>query len=362
MMGLVLLLLAGGGTGGHVFPAVAVADEWVARGGRVVFVGSPRGLEARVVPARGYDFVPIEARRLKNAGAVERLRSLARMPAALWSAGALLRRLDPQVVLGVGGYVSGPVVLAAALSGRPCAVAEQNARPGLTNRILGRFVRRIYTAFPEAAEGLPARKVRELGNPVRREIRELAQRPARREGVPRVLVLGGSQGARALNQKLPAAVAALARPIRLRHQAGRGNGEAVRAAYAELGVAEVQVDEFIEDVATAIGAADLVVARAGATTVAELACVGRPALFVPFPYAADDHQAANAASLVEAGAAVMEREETLGHERLVARLEELLTDPARLSKMGARARSRGRPAAAAAIVADLSALATGGGA
>ena len=153
------LLLAGGGTGGHVFPAVAVAEAWLAQvpEAEVVFVGSARGLEARVVPELGYEFVPVEARRLKNAGTLERLRALGRMPGAILGAVRLLRRLEPTVVLGVGGYVSGPVVLAAALGGRPCAVAEQNARPGLTNRLLGRFVRRIYTAFPEAAERLPPR-------------------------------------------------------------------------------------------------------------------------------------------------------------------------------------------------------------
>ncbi len=354
-----LLLLAGGGTGGHVFPAVALAEEWTARGGRVVFVGSPRGLEARVVPALGYDFVAVDSRRLKNAGTVERVRSLAQMPAALWTARRLVRRLSPNVVLGVGGYVSGPVVLAAALSGWPCAVAEQNARPGLTNRILGRFVRRVYTAFPEAAQRLPAGKVREFGNPVRNEIRRLAETAPEAGRDHHVLVLGGSQGARALNEKLPPAVAALVgrHPLYVRHQAGRGNGDAVRAAYAQAGVTDVRVDEFIEDVAGAMSDADLVVARAGATTVAELACVGRPALFVPFPHAADDHQAANAASLVDAGAALMEREQTLDHDRLVSLLDELLSDRGRLAEMGRNARSRGRPEAARAIVSDLEELA-----
>ncbi len=350
------LLLAGGGTGGHVFPAVAVAEAWLAQvpEAEVVFVGSARGLEARVVPELGYEFVPVEARRLKNAGTLERLRALGRMPGAILGAVRLLRRLEPTVVLGVGGYVSGPVVLAAALGGRPCAVAEQNARPGLTNRLLGRFVRRIYTAFPEAAERLPARKVRELGNPVRQTIREVAASVDDAGRDHRVLVLGGSQGARALNRMLPAAFGLLGHPeVRVLHQAGRGNGEEVRSAYQAAGVSQVVVEEFIDDVAGAIEAADLVVARAGATTVAELACVGRPALFVPFPHAADDHQAANARSLVEAGAALMEREESLEPARLAALVGELIADPDRLAEMGVRARSRGRPAAAEAIVEDL---------
>ncbi len=355
------LMLVGGGTGGHVFPAVAVAEAWLREvpEGEVVFVGSPKGLEARVVPELGYEFVAVEARRLKNAGAAERLKSLLRMPLAIAKGMRLVRRLNPQVVLGVGGYVSGPVVLAAALSGRPCAVAEQNARPGLTNRILSRFARRIYTAFPEAAQRLPAGRVRELGNPVRGVILEAAAQATPAGSTQRILVLGGSQGALALNRKLPPAFAALAArhpELQVRHQTGRGKADEVRAAYAELGF-EAQVDEFIEDVAGAITDADLVVARAGATTVAELACIGRPALFVPFPYAADDHQAANAASLVEAGAALMEREETLSPERLIDCLEGLLSDPAALAEMGRKAQGRGRPQAASAIVADLRDLA-----
>jgi UDP-N-acetylglucosamine--N-acetylmuramyl-(pentapeptide) pyrophosphoryl-undecaprenol N-acetylglucosamine transferase len=354
-----LLLLAGGGTGGHVFPAVALAEEWTARGGRVVFVGSPQGLEARVVPELGYDFVAVDSRRLKNAGTVERLRSLAGMPSALWTARRLVRRLRPDVVLGVGGYVSGPVVLAAALSGWPCAVAEQNARPGLTNRILGRFVRRVYTAFPEAAERLPAGKVRELGNPVRNEIRLLAESAPEAGRDHHVLVLGGSQGARALNQKLPPAVAALAarHPLHVRHQAGRGNGDAVREAYAEAGVTDVLVEEFIDDVAGAMADADLVVARAGATTVAELACVGRPALFVPFPYAADDHQAANARALVQAGAARVVVQSELDPAALAADLSALARDRAALGAMGDAARTVGRPDAAQDVVDTLETLA-----
>ncbi len=355
------LMLVGGGTGGHVFPAVAVAEAWLAAGlGDVVFVGSPRGLEARVVPERGWPFVPFEARRLKNAGLLERGRSLLRAPASVLAGMRLVRELDPQVVLGVGGYVSGPVVLAAALLGRPCAVAEQNARPGLTNRILGRFVRRIYTAFPEAAERLPGAKVRELGNPVRAAIRA-AEPPSTADGV-QLLVLGGSQGARALNEMVPPAFAALRErfpTLRIRHQAGKGNGEAVRAAYEAAGVGDADVTEFIEDVADAMRAAQLVVARAGATTVAELACIGRPAFFVPFPHAADDHQAANAASLVDAGAARMARESELDAERLAAHLAALLEEPETLRAMAERARGRGRPGAAEAIVDDLFDLAGG---
>jgi len=356
------LMVVGGGTGGHVYPGVAIAEAWLQRvpGGEVVFVGSPKGLEARVIPALGHPFVPVEARRLKNAGLVERLKSLLRMPAAIWEGRRVVRRHDPTAVIGVGGYVSGPVVLAASISGRPCAVAEQNARPGLTNRILSRFVQRIFTAFPEAIARFNARKVRELGNPVRRAFLDAVSGGRVESDKRHILVLGGSQGARALNEMLPAAFATLLEShpdLRITHQTGRDKDAPVRAAYAELGLDDIDVCPFIDDMAAMMATADLVVARAGATTVAELAVIGCPALFVPFPYAADDHQAANAASLVTAGAALMERESALDSARLATLLSELLAAPGRLGTMSEAALSRGRPDAANDIVDSLCELA-----
>jgi len=354
------LLIAGGGTGGHIYPGVAIAEAWLrlVPGASVVFVGSERGLESRIVPALGYSLVHVETHRLKNAGAVERLRGLARMPLALWAAAKVVRKASPVAVLGVGGFVSGPVVLAAAALGLPCAVAEQNALPGLTNRLLARFVRRIYTAFPEAASGLPAGKIRLLGNPVREGIRALASTAPTQSGPCRILVMGGSQGARALNERVPAGLAALASraPISVRHQCGRGNADAVRAAYDAVGLNDVRVEEFIDDVAGALAEVDVVVARAGATTVAELSCVGRPAVFIPFPHAADDHQTLNARSLVDASAARMIREADLNTESLVEALLDLATEPTLRAEMGRRARERGRPNAAVDIVRDLWAL------
>jgi UDP-N-acetylglucosamine--N-acetylmuramyl-(pentapeptide) pyrophosphoryl-undecaprenol N-acetylglucosamine transferase len=349
-------MIVGGGTGGHVYPGVAVAEAWLdmVPGGEVVFAGSARGLEARVVPALGHPFVEVEARRLKNAGLVERMRSLVRMPTAIVRGFCMLRSQRPTVVLGVGGYVSGPVVLAAALGGWPCAVAEQNARSGLTNRILGRFVKRVYTAFPEAESDFPSGRVRELGNPVREAFRQGYTQGD--DTPPKLLLLGGSQGARVLNERLPAVIAALKEQIpelAVCHQTGRDRDEAVRDRYAELGVEGVRVMAFIEDMAAEVLAANMVVARAGATTVAELACVGRPALFIPFPHAADDHQTANAASLVSAGAALMENEGTLNDEELIRTLTQLFRAPEKLAEMATRARERGRPDAAAAIVRDL---------
>ncbi len=356
------LMVVGGGTGGHVYPGVAIAEAWLQRvpRGEVVFVGSPKGLEARVIPALGHPFVPVEARRLKNAGLVERLKSLLRMPVAIWEGRRVVRDHDPTAVIGVGGYVSGPVVLAASMGGRPCAVAEQNARPGLTNRILSRFVQRVFTAFPEAMARFNGKKVRELGNPVRQAFLK-AVAGAREAGEKRhILVLGGSQGARALNEMLPEAFATLLQShtdLRITHQTGRDKDTPVRTAYVELGLDDVHVCPFIEDMAGTMATADLVVARAGATTVAELAVVGCPALFIPFPYAADDHQAANASSLVTAGAALMEREEALDSARLASLLDDLLTAPGRLGAMAHAALDRGRPDAANAIVDSLCELA-----
>jgi len=356
------LMVVGGGTGGHVYPGVAIAEAWLQRvpRGEVVFVGSPKGLEARVIPALGHPFVPVEARRLKNAGLVERLKSLLRMPAAIWEGRRVVRDHDPTAVIGVGGYVSGPVVLAASIGGRPCAVAEQNARPGLTNRILSRFVQRVFTAFPEAMARFNAKKVRELGNPVRRAFLDAVSGVRESEDRRHILVLGGSQGARSLNEMLPQAFATLLQnhtDLRITHQTGRDKDAPVRAAYAELGLDDVDVCPFIEDMAGTMATADLVVARAGATTVAELAVVGCPALFIPFPYAADDHQAANASSLVTAGAALMEREEALDSARLATLLDDLLEAPGRLGAMADAALDRGRPEAANAIVDSLCELA-----
>jgi UDP-N-acetylglucosamine--N-acetylmuramyl-(pentapeptide) pyrophosphoryl-undecaprenol N-acetylglucosamine transferase len=301
--------------------------------------------------------VAVEARRLKNAGFAERLWSLIRMPFAIICGYRVIRRENLLVVLGVGGYVSGPVVLAAALSGRPCAVAEQNARPGLTNRILARFVRRVYTAFPEAASRMPTRKVRELGNPVRDAFQ--VDESDSKTDARHILILGGSQGAKALNERLPQVIAELQGrfpQLTVTHQTGRERDEPVRKLYTTLGVSDVSVMPFIKDMAAVMRRADLVIARAGATTVAELACLGRPAIFIPFPYAADDHQAANAESLVSVGAALMQREAGLTTESMVQMVAPLLADDARLHQMGLSARERGRPKAAHAIVEDLADL------
>lgn len=324
---------------------------------RAVFLGSPSGMEADVVPKYGYAFIALESRRLKNSSLFQRVASLARMPFIILKAWQLIKEAKPSCVLGVGGYVSGPAVLAAALAGIPTAVAEQNARPGLTNRLLGRWVRRVYTAFPEAEEYFPTQKVRMLGNPVRRAFSPAALDPI--EPKRRILILGGSQGARSINETMPEVLSLVADSFgdfEVLHQAGRGRDEPVRAAYERHGLSHARVSDFIDDMAHEIRKAHLVIGRSGATTVAELAAVGRAAYFIPFPFAADDHQAANARSLVDCGAARMIREAELDVEIWANELTTLLSDGALLDQMSDEARKRGVPNAASKIVEDLLAL------
>ena len=366
------LLIAGGGTGGHVFPALAVAEEVVRRdeAAQVRFVGTARGLEARLVPEHGWDLDLIDVIRLKGGGLAGWVHGLLRLPRALLQSRGVVKAFDPDVVMGVGGYASGPVVLWAALTGRPTLVLEQNAVAGFTNRILGRFVDRVVPSFDAAARFFPERKVRLHGNPVRRSIREALEEvaAARKVGADddgdarplRLFVFGGSQGARTLNRVLPEVAARLEAPFEVLHQTGEADRESVAAAYSEHG-READVRAFVDDMAEAYRWCDLAVCRAGATSVCELAVAGVPSVLIPFPYAADDHQAANAAALVEAGAARMVRESELDAERLAADLDALARDRGGLAAMAAAALDVARPEAAERIVDEVHALARGRG-
>lgn len=349
------LVIAGGGTGGHVFPALALADELLAQqpASEVLFVGSTGGLEQRLVPARGYDLEMLRVGKLKGAGPLARLRTLAGLPMAILQGSALLGQFRPQGVVGVGGYASGPVVLAAAARGLPVVLLEQNSVPGITNRCLSRVARRVVTAFDLAEQYFPAGKSILLGNPVRPEI--LAGRAVEADREKRgscVLVLGGSQGARAVNQFLTGAAPALmARQpgLRIIHQTGAADEPWVRESYQRAGIV-AEVAPFFEDMARLYHEADLCVCRSGATTIAELCVCGVPALLIPYPYAADDHQAHNGSELVQAGAALMKRQESLNAENLAALVAELLEDPARLREMANAMALRGKPDAAAEVV------------
>jgi UDP-N-acetylglucosamine--N-acetylmuramyl-(pentapeptide) pyrophosphoryl-undecaprenol N-acetylglucosamine transferase len=351
------VLVAGGGTGGHVFPAVAVAEAMqMLADVDVVFCGTPRGVEARVVPARGWRLELLDVEPMKGGGPARAVRGALVAARATAKSFALVRGLQPRAVLSVGGYASGPVSLASALCGVPVAVLEPNSVVGLANRLLAPFARRAYVAWDEAGERFRASARRLTGVPLRAGF---GPKPYAPRGTARVLVMGGSQGAAALNERMPHAIARLGHVTGLEvvHQAGRERDAEVRAAYAREGVQRATVLPFIDDVARAIAEADVVVARAGAATLAELTVVGRAAVLVPFPHAADDHQARNAEALARAGGAVCVRQEAADAVRLAREIEHLLGDDAARVAMADASRARGKPGAAHDVALDLLALA-----
>jgi UDP-N-acetylglucosamine--N-acetylmuramyl-(pentapeptide) pyrophosphoryl-undecaprenol N-acetylglucosamine transferase len=340
------VLIMAGGTGGHVFPALAVADVLRARACNVVWLGTRRGIEARVVPAAGIRIEWVRVSGLRGKGVLSWLGAPFRLLRALGDALGAMRRCRPDVVLGLGGFVAGPGGVAARLLGRPLVIHEQNAIAGLTNRILARLAGTVAEAFPgsfPADVGAIA-----VGNPVRRAIEGLPVRPPLTRARAHLLVVGGSQGAAALNRLLPAALALVAAADRpeVLHQTGRDRRDMVAGAYATAGI-EADVREFIDDMAAAYAWADLAVCRSGALTVAELAAAGLPGVLVPFPAAVDDHQTANARFLACRGAALLLPEASLTAESLAAELRILLgPDRRRYDAMAEAARRAAMPGAA----------------
>jgi UDP-N-acetylglucosamine--N-acetylmuramyl-(pentapeptide) pyrophosphoryl-undecaprenol N-acetylglucosamine transferase len=352
------LLIAGGGTGGHLFPGVAIAEELRARAPDAVvrFVGTSRGIEARVLPELGWDLTLIEVSGLKTVGALGAVRGLLRLPRALWQARRILKDYRPDAVIGVGGYASGPVVLMARLRGIPTAICEQNSIPGLTNKILGRIARAVFLSFDESKRFFKPKKIVMSGNPVRRDLlhKLVAGVPAPADQAVHILVCGGSQGAVAVNELAAQALGQLARdtPLAIVHQTGDKDLAATEARYAAAGVT-ADCRAFIKDMAAAYQRADLIIGRAGATTVAELAIAGKPAIFIPYPFAADNHQELNAREMADAGAALMFRQAELTADKLVTALRPLLdpaAGPARRTEMGAAMKRLAKPGAAAAVV------------
>lgn len=345
------LLVAGGGTGGHVFPAVAVAKEWLRRekGREVVIVGTNRGLEAKLVPAEGLPFATLRVRGLKGIGGARLASNLALLPLGMADAFGVLRRHRFAAALGVGGYASGPMMLAAILGGVPAVLYEPNVQPGFTNGLLARLARRVAVAYAETAERWPEKAVL-TGCPVRAEFfaaPELAIEPPLR-----VLVTGGSQGSRLINRAIVGALdhlSARKSELAIVHQTGEHDFEEVRQAYARRDF-PAEIAPFLADMPARFAHADLVVCRSGATTVAELAAAGRPAVFIPFGAATDSHQLHNAQAMERAGAACVVVEPQATPERLAAEILGLLDHPARLVQMSRRARALGRPRATAAIV------------
>ena len=347
------MLIAGGGTGGHLFPGVALAQEVTTRhpDNDVLFVGTARGLEVTAVPKAGFKLELIEVGGLKRVGVLGMIRGLLRIPKALWQSRRILKSYRPDVVMGVGGYASGPVVLMAKLMGIPTAVQEQNARAGFTNKLLGKFVEAVFVAFREAIEQFPREKTRLLGNPIRRELMDNFLRAKAQHQRFKLLVFGGSQGAHAINTTLLKTVPLLAdlkEQIAITHQTGKRDVEEVTKGYEGSGM-QVDVLEFISDMSKAYLDSDLVVCRAGATTLAELTVCKKPAILIPFPFATDNHQELNARSLADAGAAVMILESELTAEKLAGVIRELFSDREKLARMEKAAGLLGRPEAAKEI-------------
>lgn len=343
------VLLAGGGTGGHVFPALAVGEELATRGWRVSFAGSETGLEARLVPARGIPFHALPARPLLGRGLLGKAQALTTVGGSAMAASALVRRLGVDLVLGTGGYVSAPAVLGARLAGRPVLLLEPNARAGVANRWLSRWASGAAVGYRDTINDLRCR-CWVTGVPVRAAFFQVP--PTLPDlATPRLLVLGGSQGAQQINRTVPAAVARLRERLpvlTVLHQAGERHLDETRRAYADVGAEHVEVVPFLDDVAGAMAASHLLISRAGAITVAEICAAGRPSVLLPLAIA-KAHQVDNARLLAEAGAAEMRPPEEATAEGLADLLGSLLQDAGRLEKMGRAARALAHPAAAAAI-------------
>ncbi len=355
------VLIAGGGTGGHVYPGLAIAEALLSLHpeARVWFAGTRRGLEAALVPKAGYELFLIPASGFRGLGAGARLRFVINFIHGFCRSLVLLNRLKPDLVLGTGGYVGAPVLAAARLLRRPTALQEQNAVPGSANRLLSRWAQRIYLGFDEARSYFPKRECVHTGNPVRADFLAAAApapTPAwRGERALRVLVFGGSSGAHTINEALKGAAAIWAGrdDMIFRLQTGPRERDDVAAAFAAVPEGSVVVESFILDMPQALRWADLVICRAGAMTLAELAAVGKPAILVPYPYATDDHQLRNAQDIEAAGAAVVIKDSDCDAGSLAAMVAKLMSDPERLQAMGRASAARSRTGAAMEIAADL---------
>jgi UDP-N-acetylglucosamine--N-acetylmuramyl-(pentapeptide) pyrophosphoryl-undecaprenol N-acetylglucosamine transferase len=338
-----VFVMAGGGTGGHVLPLLAVAEELKRRGHRVLFFGTRKGIESRLVPAKEFQIEYIEIGGLKGVGLMRKLQTLWRLPLSTLQVMRSMISLRPRAVFSMGGYVAGPVVISALLLGVPVVAMEPNAVPGLTNLRLGRYVRKTLLGFAETARYFPAAKTEVTGLPVREEFFAISPKPA--DAPLRLLITGGSAGSRTLNQAARESWAlfrAARFPISILHQTGRDAFEQTRAAFADSGL-DGEVVPFIENMPQAFASSDLIVSRAGAGAVAELAAAGKPSILVPFPFAADQHQLRNAQAFERAGAARLILDKDMTGQRLF----EAVTDAAPQSeRMGAAARKLAKPGAA----------------
>jgi UDP-N-acetylglucosamine--N-acetylmuramyl-(pentapeptide) pyrophosphoryl-undecaprenol N-acetylglucosamine transferase len=339
-------IMAGGGTGGHVIPALAVARELAARGHTPVFIGTETGFEAKLVPASGFTIEYIQIGGLKRVGAGQKIRTLGQLPLSAAKVFRMLDRYRPAAIFSMGGYVAGPVVLAGLARRLPIVVMEPNAVPGFTTRRIGRFVARALLNFEEAGRYFPKGRWELTGVPIRREFFELPSKP--REPVFTILVTGGSQGSRTLNEAARGAwtyFRGASFQVRLLHQTGVHVYQNIAQEFAQTGL-EGEVIPFIQDMPAAFARADLIVCRSGASAIAEVAAAGKPSILVPFPFAADQHQLHNAEAFDRAGAATLVLDRDMNGQRLFDEVSKLASDSERLASMGQRARAFAHPDAA----------------
>lgn len=342
------VLIAAGGTGGHIYPGIAVAKEILRRDetSEVLFVGTARGLETKIVPDNGFQLSLIHSAGLKNVGLAGKIKGLSVLPKSFLEARQIIRQFRPHVVVGAGGYVSGPVLLMAAIMGVPTLVMDSNALPGFTNRQLARFVDRAALTFEESLKFFGKKGI-VTGNPVRREFFDVPRKV--RSDLFHILIFGGSQGARAINNAMAEALLHLAEfegKLTVTHQTGEADLDRIKAAYADSKFAGSDVRPFISDMFSEFGKADLVICRAGATTCAELAAAGKASIMVPLPTAADDHQRKNAEALESVGAAKMILQADISGERLASEIAKLIESPDTITSMETAAKEIGREDAA----------------
>lgn len=352
--GVQTLMIAGGGTGGHIYPAIAIAREYLARdpSRRVVFVGTERGLEKQIVPSAGFPLEVIDVGGLKGKSGRDLLRNVVKLPRGFIQAWQHVTKHAPAVVLGVGGYSSGPVLTAAGMRRIPTVIHEQNAYPGLTNRVLAKFTTAVLVAYGDAAPRLGRKDAVVTGNPIRKEFFEIPERTTGNER-RRLLVFGGSQGSRVLNDAMTSALlflAALKGRVEIVHQTGPNELPNVQEAYRAHGFNYERVVPYLDPIVDEIAAADLVVCRAGAMTIGELSAAGRAAILVPFAAATNNHQELNARVLERAGGAIVITERELSPERLALAISEIISQPERAARMGAAAKTLAAPEATKTIV------------
>jgi UDP-N-acetylglucosamine--N-acetylmuramyl-(pentapeptide) pyrophosphoryl-undecaprenol N-acetylglucosamine transferase len=358
------VVIAAGGTGGHLYPAVALAREFLRRDAtnKILFIGTKRGIEAKVLAHEGFELAFITAKPVMGKGPFEVLKGLLSLPIGLWQARAILRRCGADLVIGVGGYTSPAVLAAALLRGTPRVIVEPNAYPGMANKVVAPFAQRIFLAFESAAHGFDRRKVRVTGTPIRREFVSQDDRSSDAPALhspPRLLIFGGSQGARAINSAVLEGVSSLVQRVPdvvITHQTGETDYQRVRDGYDRLGV-RAEVVPFLYDMPKVLRNADLVVARAGAMTIAELTACGKPAILIPLPTAIYDHQMKNARAMEAAGGAIVIPQAELTGSRLSDSIVDVLSDQGRLGAMSAKSRAMRRIDAGEEIVRECYALA-----